>query len=72
MKRIDIYYSGTHYSVGGRELADVQAEIAELATRGGWMLVNDSEGARRDAYLWVYPGTPIALVPIPDPDSPSE
>lgn len=69
MKRIDIYYAGAHYSLGGRELAEVQEEIADLAGRGGWMLVNDSEGARRDAYLWVSPGVTIALVPIPDPDS---
>ena len=66
MKRIDVYYGGHLYSLGGRELADVQAEIAACHDTGGWLLVNDGEGARRDAYLWLTRGTPIALVPIPD------
>ena len=33
---------------------------------GTWLLVNDGEGTRRDAYLWISAGTSIALVPIPD------
>ena len=66
MKRIDVFYGGSHYSVGRRELAPLQAEIAALATEGGWLLVNDGEGARRDSYLWVTPGVPIALIPLPD------
>jgi hypothetical protein len=67
MKRIDILYGNALYSVGGRELEEIQAEIAALTERGGWLLVNDGEGARRDAYLWLNPGVPIALIPIPDP-----
>jgi hypothetical protein len=35
VKRIDIYYGGEHYSVGGRELADVQADIAAGLAVGG-------------------------------------
>jgi len=66
MKRIDLHYAGHSYSLGGRELADVQAEIAAYRTGGGWLLVNDGEGARRDAYLWIDGAVPVALVPIPD------
>lgn len=66
MKRIDVHYQDTRYSIGGRELADVQAEIVSYASTGGWLLVNDGEGERRDALLWITSATPIALVPIPD------
>ena len=66
MKRIDLHYGGHLYSVGGRELAELQAEIESSHETGCWLLVNDGEGARRDAYLWLTRGSPIALVPIPD------
>jgi hypothetical protein len=67
MKRIDVYYDGHVYSVGQRELEDVQSAIAEGHSAGGtWLLVNDGEGTRRDAYLWIAAGTSIALVPIQD------
>jgi hypothetical protein len=70
MKRIDVYYDGHVYSVGQRELEEVQTAIAEGHAAGGmWLLVNDGEGTRRDAYLWIAAGTSIALVPIPgEPD----
>lgn len=65
MKRIDIHYGGDQYSVGGRDLAELQDEIT-----GGhdprWLKVNDGEGAPRTAYLLLAPGIPIAVVPIPD------
>ncbi|SIT70289.1 hypothetical protein [Microbacterium sp. RU33B] len=67
MKRIDIEYGGTHFSVGGRELDDVLAEIAEGMRAGGaWMRVNDGEATRREALLMITPGVPIAVVPFPD------
>jgi len=65
MKRIDVYYDGHVYSVGQRELEDIQNAIATTQAKGGmWLLVNDGEGTRRDAYLWIGAGTSIALVPI--------
>lgn len=66
MKRIDIIYGGEHYSVGGRDLAELRQEI-EAGLAGGihWLEVNDGEGAMRRAYLSLTPGTPIAVVPIP-------
>ena len=66
MKRIDVLHGGNLYSLGGRDLAEVQTQIASFGNEGGWFLVNDGEGSRRDAYLWVSSATPIALVPIPD------
>ena len=70
MKRIDVYYDGRVYSVGQQELADIQQSIVDGQARGGtWLLVNDGEGTRRDAYLWISPGASIALVPIPDESS---
>ncbi|WP_396641848.1 hypothetical protein [Microbacterium sp.] len=68
MKRIDVLYNGSLFSIGGRELADIQSEVASFRGAGGWLLVNDGEGARREAYLWLDAGVPIALVPIPGDD----
>ena len=55
MKRIDIYYGGDHYSVGGRRIEDLRAEI-EAGLKAGtyWLEVNDGEGAMRS-------GSPAAV-----------
>lgn len=67
MKRIDIYYGGEHYSVGGRDLEDVTHEITEGVTSGPrWLEVNDGEGEARTAYLLLTAGVELAVVPIPD------
>lgn len=67
MKRVDIHYGGQLYSVGGRSLDELRREIAEgVASGTHWLLVNDGEGHRRDAYLLLAPGVPIALIPVPD------
>jgi hypothetical protein len=66
MKRIDIFYGGEHYSVGGRELAELQTEIDTAITRGGdWIRVNDGEGQAREAFLYLSPGVSVAIVPVP-------
>ena len=71
MKRIDIHYGGEIYSVGDRDLEELKAELAEGSLSGHhWLLVNDGEGQRRDAYLLIGAG-PIALIPIPD-ETPAE
>lgn len=65
MNRIDIYYGGDQFSVGGRKLTELQEEITG---KDGphWLEVNDGEGAPRTAYLLISPGVPVAIVPIPD------
>ncbi len=67
MKRIDIIYGGEHYSVGGKDpealMSEIRAGVAEGAT---WLSVNDGEGAPRQAFLLLTPGTPVAVIPIPD------
>ncbi|WP_239453259.1 MULTISPECIES: hypothetical protein [Microbacterium] len=72
MKRIDIFYGGEHYSVGGRRLEDLRQEV-EAGLRAGthWLEVNDGEGMMRAAHLLLTPGVPLAIVPVPDeaPDS---
>lgn len=66
VKRIDIYYGGEHYSVGGRELADLQSEVALGLSHGSaWLAVNEGEGAPRTAYLLLSPGVPLTIVPVP-------
>lgn len=66
MKRIDLHYGGQLYSVGNREIDEMRAEVESLRVDGGWIVVNDGEGAQRDAHLWVTAGVPLALIPIPD------
>lgn len=66
MKRIDLHYGGNLYSIGSRQLDDIRAEIDSCRVDGGWIVVNDGEGAQRDAHLWVTAGVSIALIPIPD------
>ncbi|MDX2376720.1 hypothetical protein M4I32_07895 [Microbacterium sp. LRZ72] len=68
MKRIDVHYAGRSYSIGGRDFGEVQVEVEAAQRDGGWLLVNDGEGTRRDAKLWLGAGVPIVLVPI-DADS---
>ena len=75
MKRIDIYYDGEHYSVGGRRLDDLLREVeAGLAKGFFWLEVNDGEGTMRPAHLLITPGVPLAVIPIPGDDAvpPSE
>lgn len=70
MKRIDIHYGGDHYSVGGRHLEDLQREIeAGLSSGAHWLSANDGEGNRRQAFLLLTPGVPIAVIPTPDESS---
>lgn len=69
MKRIDIYYGGEHYSVGGRRVDDLRAEIeAGLAAGTYWLEVNDGEGEMHAALLLLSPGVSLAIVPVPDED----
>ena len=68
MKRIDVEYGGSHYSIGGRDLDDVQAEIAAAMNADGvaWLQVNSGEGRARPAYLAISRGSAIALSPATD------
>lgn len=65
VKRIDIEYGGRSFSVGGKDVETVLATIDEALGGGDhWIRVNDGEGAPRDAFLLVTPGTPLVVVPI--------
>lgn len=73
MKRIDINYGGQTYSIGGRDVADVTREVEQAVQDGGaWLAVNDGEGEPREALLFIGPGTPIAVIPIPDQNESTE
>jgi hypothetical protein len=73
VKRIDINYGGQTYSIGGRDLADITREVEQAVQDGGaWLTVNDGEGEPREALLFVGPGTPIAVIPIPDQNDSTE
>ncbi|MBN9605546.1 MAG: hypothetical protein J0G30_02925 [Actinomycetales bacterium] len=67
MKRIDVFYGGQHYSLGGRDYAEVKAEVeAALDAGRGWLRVNYGEGKRRDADLLITAGASIVLIPVDD------
>jgi hypothetical protein len=65
VKRIDILYDGNQYSVGGRELDELKATIADGIAGGVplWLEVNFGEGRPQTAYLMVTAATSIALLP---------
>jgi len=71
MKRIDIEYGGRAFSMGGKDPRSVMAQI-DAALDGGdhWLRVNDGEGARRDVFLLITPGTPVVVAPIPGDEPP--
>jgi hypothetical protein len=68
MKRINIDYAGNHYSVGGRDVDDLQKEIETIVRSGepGWLIVNHGEGVPQEARLLITPGVALALLPIED------
>lgn len=70
MKRINIRYGSEQYSVAGRELRDLQDEIAAGIDSGRtfWLQVNDGSGVAQLAVLAITPGIAISLTPIRDPD----
>jgi hypothetical protein len=66
MKRINVRYGATDYSIGGRDLAEVQQEIADGLAKNQvyWLQVNEGSGREQPASLAISLGTPIALTPI--------
>jgi hypothetical protein len=68
MKRINIRYGGTTYSVRDRDLAELQQEISTAVAAGQpyWLTVNEGEGTPRSALLLFTPGVDCALVPLPE------
>jgi hypothetical protein len=69
MKRISIRHDGTMYSVGQRDLADLQQEIVTALKSGEpyWLEVNEGEGMPRPALILVTPGMNLTLIPLPEP-----
>jgi hypothetical protein len=70
MKRINIRYDGAMYSVGGRELGELQEELASAVSSETphWLEVNEGEGVPRPALLLITPAVAVALLPVPEPD----
>jgi hypothetical protein len=69
MKRINLIYGGTTYSIGGRDPDDLQTEIAAALNEGKpfWLTVNQGEGTPQEARLLITTGIDLALVPIAEP-----
>jgi hypothetical protein len=66
-KRVDLFYGGRLYSIGGREIEDVRAEIADALARGhGWLTVNDGEGVAQATELLISAGVDVTLAAIPN------
>ncbi|MFS0712805.1 hypothetical protein ABC195_02900 [Microbacterium sp. 2P01SA-2] len=65
-KRVDVFYGGRPYSIGGRDIDDIRAEIAAaLALGHGWLTVNDGEGVAQTTDLLITPGVDVTLADIP-------
>jgi hypothetical protein len=74
MKRVDIKYDGSEYSIGNRHIDEVQAEIDAglLAPEPAWLTVNSGEGRIQSARLLITPGVSFSLIGIDDPDHEEE
>ncbi len=70
MKRIDVLYDSSHYSIGGDDYDTIKAAITAAAMgEATWITVNHGEGRAQPAELLIGPGIPIALLPVgPDDD----
>jgi hypothetical protein len=70
MKRVDIKYDGGEYSIGGRHIDDVQAEIDAGLTSAqpAWLTVNYGEGRIQIARLLITPGAAFSMIGINEPD----
>jgi hypothetical protein len=66
MKRVDIVYGGQQYSLAGRSIESIQAEISRAFTEGTpyWLRVNSGGGRFEDAYLLIAPGIPFAALNV--------
>ncbi|MEF2979326.1 hypothetical protein [Subtercola sp. YIM 133946] len=70
MKRINIIYGGQPYSIGGRELDDVMAEIGAglRSPEPRWLTANFGEGMPREVRLLLTSGVDLAIIPVPGVD----
>jgi hypothetical protein len=69
MKRINISYNGTAYSISDREIAELQQEISLAISSGEprWLKVNEGEGVPRPALLLIHSGINLVLSAVPEP-----
>lgn len=70
MKRVEIIYDGQEYTIGGRDVDDVQAEIQAglTGTEPVWLVVNHGEGRVQEARLLITAGVGISLIGIEEPE----
>lgn len=68
MKRIHVRYDGSSYTIGDRDIDELQNEVAAAVAAGSthWLIVNDGEGTVQEARLLISATTSIALIPIDD------
>jgi hypothetical protein len=66
VNRIDIVYDGQQYSLAGRSVESIQAEIdaAILSATPYWLRVNSGGGRFEAAYLLIAPGIPFAILNV--------
>ncbi|AND17741.1 hypothetical protein [Rathayibacter tritici] len=64
MKRIDVIYDGTAYTVTNRSLAEFRAEVdaALAAATPQWVIVNAGEGRANTALILITPYTPLSII----------
>ncbi|AZZ49884.1 hypothetical protein C5C31_09340 [Rathayibacter rathayi] len=64
MKRIDLIYNGTAYTVANRSLAEFRTEVdtALAAPTPQWITVNYGEGRVNSALILVTPYTALTII----------
>ncbi|MCS5732534.1 hypothetical protein [Herbiconiux daphne] len=66
MKRINILYAGTQYSISGRDVDAVKEEIRAAIESAvpTWLEVNVGEGKYKRADILLTPGVGVAVIGI--------
>ncbi|KHK98739.1 hypothetical protein LK09_07420 [Microbacterium mangrovi] len=61
---VEMLFGGQSFTIAGRSVADVQAEIDGILLSGmpGWVQAYDGHGGRSQSLLLITPGVSVALV----------
>lgn len=66
MKRVEILYGGTPYSLRDTTAADVRASIEQAldGSASRWLTVNQGEGQPRETSILITPGVAFSVADV--------
>ncbi|MDY0911837.1 hypothetical protein [Rathayibacter festucae] len=66
MKRVELIYGGTPYSLHDTTAADVRASVEQAldGTASRWLTVNQGEGQPRETSILITPGVAFSVADV--------